>query len=104
MLWYGVCKFDGHMELVVSCDNRDQIQEDLRMAESIVHQNKRRAPKRGKTSFNGAVKSKNEIYFQMASLFREASKGKQELSGQWIDRILKAQQAKIPGKFYRDNL
>nr|WP_319492272.1 hypothetical protein [uncultured Desulfobacter sp.] len=48
---------------------------------------KKRAP------FYGAIKSENEIYFQIASLFREATKGRRQLSGQMLEQMLKAKQA-----------
>ena len=56
------------------------------------------------TPFYGALKSNNEIYFQMASLFKEVTKDEKELSGQWMDRILASQHANIPGKIFMDNI
>jgi hypothetical protein len=52
------------------------------------------------TSFYGGLKSKNELYFQMASLFKEATKGNQPLKGQWIDRIMVSQRSNTSGKFF----
>ncbi len=56
------------------------------------------------TPFYGAIKSKHEIYFQMASLFKEVTKDEKELSGQWMDRILASQSVNIPGKNFMDNI
>ncbi len=56
------------------------------------------------TPFYGALKSKHEIYFQMASLFKEVTKDEKKLSGQWMDRILASQSANIPGKIFMDNI
>ena len=56
------------------------------------------------TPFYGALKSKHEIYFQMASLFKEVTRDEEELSGQWMDRILASQHANIPGKIFMDNI
>ncbi len=47
--------------------------------------------------FYGGLKSKNELYFQMASVFKEASKGKQSLSGEWIGRIMASQKTNTSG-------
>lgn len=54
--------------------------------------------------FYGALKSNNEIYFQMASLFKEVTKDEKKLSGQWMDRILTSRSANISGKIYMDNI
>ncbi len=56
------------------------------------------------TPFYGALKSNNEIYFQMASLFKEVTKDEKKLSGQWMDRILASQSTNIPGKIFMDNI
>ena len=50
--------------------------------------------------FYGGLKSNNELYFQMASLFREATKGDQSLSGEWMGRIMASQATKSSGKFF----
>jgi len=47
------------------------------------------------TNFYGALKSKNEIYFQMASLFKEVTRDEkklknQKLKNQWMAKILLA--------------
>lgn len=39
-------------------------------------------------NFYGALKSKNEVYFQMASLFKEVTRDEKRLEHKWIDRIL----------------
>ena len=74
------------------------------MSESIAYQKRKRAGKRTGAPFNGAVKSKNELYFQMASLFKEASKGRKNLPGQWMAQILKTQRPNSPGNIFMDNL
>lgn len=48
-----------------------------------------RSEKKG-ASFYGAVKSENELYFQIASLFREATKGSRHLSEQMVEQMLKS--------------
>ena len=63
------------------------------MAESIDYRKKK---KKG-IPFYGAVKSHNEVYFQMASLFKEVTKGEADLSCEWLDRILK-RRSTSPGK------
>ncbi len=39
-------------------------------------------------SFYGARKSRNEIYFQIASVFREVSQNETRLAKEWMHRIL----------------
>ncbi len=39
-------------------------------------------------SFYGARKSRNEIYFQIASVFREVSQDETRLAKEWMHRIL----------------
>ena len=46
----------------------------------------------------GAVKSKNEIYFQMASVFRAVSRNEKKLAGEWMARILTSSKSDIAGK------
>lgn len=41
-------------------------------------------------NFYGALKSKNEIYFQMASLFKEVTRDEKMLRNQWMEQILLA--------------
>lgn len=50
--------------------------------------------------FYGGLKSNNELYFQMASVFREATRGRQSLSGEWMGRIVASQAANTSGKFF----
>lgn len=54
--------------------------------------------------FYGGVKSRDEIYFQMVSLFKEVTKGESGLSGKWMDRILKSRFSNSPGKIFIDNI
>lgn len=63
------------------------------MAESIDYRKKKKNNVSG-IPFYGAVKSKNEVYFQMASLYQEAAKGKSDLSGKWMERIIKSRTSK----------
>ena len=60
--------------------------------------------KAGVVPFYGARKSKNEVYFQMASLFREVTRGQDHLSSQWMDRILASSRANNPGNLFTDNI
>ncbi len=46
--------------------------------------------KKNGASFYGAIKSENELYFQIASLFREATKGSRHLSEQMVEQMIKA--------------
>ncbi|MCG8568413.1 MAG: hypothetical protein MI747_25365 [Desulfobacterales bacterium] len=48
-------------------------------------------------SFYGAGKSKNEIYFQMASVFRAVSRDENRLAGIWMSRIMAGGNADISG-------
>jgi|GEM_PF-7086005 len=59
------------------------------MAESIDYR-KKKIKGSGGIQFYGAVKSRNEVYFQMASLFKEVTRGEPDLSGKWMDRIIKS--------------
>jgi hypothetical protein len=54
--------------------------------------------------FYGALKSKNEVYFQMASLFKEVTKDEKKIEAQWVDLILKSNSSNISGKFFINNL
>ena len=54
--------------------------------------------------FYGARKSGNEVYFQMASLFKEVTRGQDHLSSEWMDRILASSRANNPGNLYTDNI
>lgn len=75
------------------------------MSESTDFGKRKRTYKRGGVvPFYGALKSKNEVYFQMASLFREVTKGDDHLSGQWMTRILASSRANSSGKMYMDNI
>lgn len=62
--------------------------------------------KKNKTGvpFYVAVKSNNEVYYQMASLFQEVTRGKEALSEKWMNRILKSRGVIIPGKNVVDNI
>ena len=60
-------------------------------------------------NFYGALKSKNEIYFQMASLFKEvtqAEKGQDEkkLKTEWMEQILMSTFSDTHGKFFVNNI
>ncbi len=54
-------------------------------------------------NFYGALKSKNEIYFQMASLFKEVTHGK-NLESKWMKQILTANPSDISGKTFLNNI
>jgi hypothetical protein len=70
------------------------------MAESM----KYRKNKGTGTPFYVALKSNNEVYYQMASVFQEVTRGEESLSGKWMDRILKSRGVIIPGKNVIDNI
>ncbi|WDP85835.1 MAG: hypothetical protein HUN05_12410 [Desulfobacter sp.] len=72
------------------------------MAESFEYQEKLKRCEKANTAFYGAVKSKNEVYFQMASMFKEVTKDKKKSSVKWMDQILKS--SNIPGKIFMDNI
>jgi hypothetical protein len=60
-------------------------------------------------TFYGALKSKNEIYFQMASLFKEvtyAEKDQDEikLKTQWMEQILISTSSDTHGKFFVNSI
>ena len=52
------------------------------------------------SGFYGAVRSKNEIYFQMASVFKAVSRDENRLAGEWMTRILAGNRPEISGKKY----
>lgn len=74
------------------------------MAESFKYRKKAQGRDQAVPPFYVAVKSQNEVYFQMASLFKEVTKGEEALSGRWMDRILKSRASNSPGKFFPDNI
>ncbi|MFO7912151.1 MAG: hypothetical protein R6V15_08325 [Desulfotignum sp.] len=47
-------------------------------------------------SFYGARKSRNEIYFQIASVFREVSQDDTRLAKEWMHRIIMDSYPKQP--------
>lgn len=51
-------------------------------------------------NFYGALKSKNEIYFQMASLFKEVTRDEKQLEHKWIDRIWTDISSDSSGNFF----
>lgn len=60
-------------------------------------------------NFYGALKSKNEIYFQMASLFKEVTHAKKnqdekKLKTQWMNQILTANSSDTHGKSFINNI
>lgn len=48
-------------------------------------------------TFYGAQKSNLELYFQMASLFREVTRDKEDLATQWMNRILASHSPNLSG-------
>jgi len=48
------------------------------------------------SGYYGAQKSRNEIYFQIASVFREASRDDTRLATAWMHRILMTKHAEHP--------
>ena len=63
------------------------------MTKVIAHKKDENRSEKKRTSFYGAIKSENEFYFQIASLYREATKGRRQLSGQKLEQMLKAKAA-----------
>ncbi len=60
-------------------------------------------------NFYGALKSKNEIYFQMASLFKEVtqaekSQDEKKLKTEWMEQILMSASSDTHGKFFINNI
>ena len=56
-------------------------------------------------NFYGALKSKNEIYFQMASLFKEVTQAEthqdeKKLKTQWMEKFLTSTLSDRHGKFF----
>lgn len=68
------------------------------MTKVIAYQKAESRSETKRAPFYGAIKSENEFYFQIASLFREATKGRRQLSGQMLEQMLKAKQAERLGK------
>jgi hypothetical protein len=54
--------------------------------------------------FNGAVKSKNEIYFQIASVFKVVTRDETRLTREWTHRILTSCLPENTGKLYVNGL
>ncbi len=52
----------------------------------------------GQKSSYGAGKCKNEVYFQMASVFRAVSRDENRLAGVWMARIMNRGLQDISGK------
>ena len=63
------------------------------MTKVIAYQKAERRSGKKRAPFYGAIKSENEFYFQIASLFREATKGRRQLSGEMLEQMLKAKAA-----------
>jgi hypothetical protein len=63
------------------------------MTKVIAYQKDKRRSEKKRAPFYGAIKSENELYFQIASLYREATKGRRQLSGQMFEQMLKAKEA-----------
>jgi hypothetical protein len=61
---------------------------------------RKRPGQKPQVMFYGGLKSKNELYFQMASVFREATRGREDLSGEWMGRIMASQESNTSGKFF----
>lgn len=77
------------------------------MAES---KTRRRLPKALKDvhglpkNFYGALKSKHEIYFQMASLFQEVTKDEKKLAHKWMELVLRSNPSDSSGKFFLNHI
>ena len=51
-----------------------------------------------------ALKSKNEVYFQMASIFKLVTRNKPLLETRWMESILISSCSETPGKFQSNNI
>ena len=82
--------------------------EGLIMSESRYLKNKKRvckdADQTSPSPFYGGLKSKNELYYQLASLFKEATQGRRTDQEEVISRIMMSQLSNTSGKFYPDKL
>ncbi|MCP3943953.1 MAG: hypothetical protein GY710_21080 [Desulfobacteraceae bacterium] len=56
------------------------------------------------TAFYGALKSKNEIYFQMASLFKAVTRDEKKMKAQLMEQILTENPSDMSGKYFMDNI
>lgn len=63
------------------------------MTKVIAYKKDENRSKKKRTPFYAAIKSENEFYFQIASLYREATKGRRQLSGQMFENMLKEKAA-----------
>jgi hypothetical protein len=54
--------------------------------------------------FYGAVKSKNEMYFQIASVFKAVTQDETRLTREWTHRILMSCLPENTGKLYVNGL
>lgn len=63
------------------------------MTKVIAYQKVESRSEKKRAPFYGAIKSENEFYFQIASLYRESTKGRRQLSGQMLEQMLKAKAA-----------
>jgi hypothetical protein len=55
-------------------------------------------------NFYGALKSKDEKYFQMASLFKEVTRDEKKLENRWMKKILIENFSDISGKSFINNI
>lgn len=70
------------------------------MAKEMNH----RKDKKTGVPFYVAVKSNNEVYYQMASLFQEVTRGRSGRSTKLMEQILKSRGVIIPGNNLVDNI
>ena len=69
------------------------------------HRSKMSRKSHGLTAnFYGALKSKHEIYFQMASLFQEVTKDEKKLAAKMMELILRSKPSDNSGKFYLNHI
>ncbi len=55
-------------------------------------------------NFYGALKSKHELYFQMASLFQQVTKEKKLPALKMMELILRSKHSDNSGKFYLNHI
>ena len=51
-----------------------------------------------------ALKSKNEVYFQMASIFKLVTRNEPCQESRWLERVLVSRYSETPGKFQSNNI
>ncbi len=72
--------------------------------EKITPQQNKKKQEQHAACFYGAQKSRNEIYFQIASVFREVSQDETWLAEAWMHRILMTRHPEHPDNTSRTSI